>query len=57
MIAGYIGRGAQLGDALADYAVGYADQVEKDFDLFQRAVRSGRLISDTSLSPRATMLR
>ncbi len=57
MIAGYIGRGAQLGDALADYAVGYADQVEKDFELFQRAVRSGRLISDTSLSPRATMLR
>lgn len=47
-IAGYIGKGGQFGEALADHAVGYADQVEKDYALFQRAVRSGRLTTDTS---------
>jgi uncharacterized protein (DUF2252 family) len=42
VIAGYVGRGESLEEALRDYAFGYADQVEEDFDAFQRAVRDGR---------------
>jgi hypothetical protein len=41
-ISGYIGSSARFDEAIADYAVAYADQVERDYDAFRFAVRSGR---------------
>ncbi|HEX3374084.1 MAG TPA: DUF2252 domain-containing protein [Edaphobacter sp.] len=43
MIAGYLGSTDQFDDALALYSQAYADQAERDFATFQRAIRSGRL--------------
>jgi uncharacterized protein (DUF2252 family) len=42
-IAGYLGSSDQFDIALARYSEAYANQAERDFDLFQAAVRSGRL--------------
>jgi uncharacterized protein (DUF2252 family) len=47
MIAGYLGKNDRLGDALALYAKAYADQVERDFAAFKKAIRSGHLKTDT----------
>jgi uncharacterized protein (DUF2252 family) len=43
MIAGYLGSSDQFDIALAKYSQAYADQAERDFELFQAAIRSGRL--------------
>jgi uncharacterized protein (DUF2252 family) len=43
MIAGYLGSSEQFDDALAHYSQAYADQAERDFAVFQAAIRSGRL--------------
>lgn len=42
-IAGYLGRGDRFDLAIAELAEAYADQVERDHALLERAVRSGRL--------------
>jgi hypothetical protein len=42
-IAGYLGSTDQFDVALAKYSVAYANQAERDFELFQAAIRSGRL--------------
>ncbi len=57
MIAGYLGSIDHFDEAIGDYAVGYADQVERDYKTFVKAVRSGRLKSDLSASRLATTLR
>lgn len=41
-ICGYLGTGTNFDEAITAYAVGYADQVEQDYELFRTAVRSGR---------------
>jgi uncharacterized protein (DUF2252 family) len=41
-IAGYLGSGSAFDEAVAHYAGAYADQVEKDYDQFKAAIRSGR---------------
>lgn len=46
MIAGYLGTTDQFDDALAQYSEAYADQAERDFEAFQRAIRSGRLSTE-----------
>jgi uncharacterized protein (DUF2252 family) len=46
MIAGYLGSSDRFDGALAKYAKAYADQAERDFELFQRAIRSGRLSTE-----------
>ena len=43
MIAGYLGGGGKVRDALCRFARSYADQTERDHDALLRAVRSGRL--------------
>ncbi|MFM0193919.1 DUF2252 domain-containing protein [Paraburkholderia strydomiana] len=40
-VSAYIGRGDQFAEALAAYAATYADQVERDYDVFVKACRSG----------------
>ena len=57
MIAGYLGKSDQFDEAIGDYAVAYADQVERDYATFVTAVRDGRLKSDLSPSQLETMLR
>jgi uncharacterized protein (DUF2252 family) len=46
-IAGYLGNSDRIDDALALYAKAYANQVERDFAAFKKAIRSGRLKADT----------
>ena len=57
MIAGYLGGVDHFDEAIGDYAVAYADQVERDYETFVKAVRSGRLKSDVSPSRLETALR
>ena len=47
--AGYLGASSAFDDALADYAETYADQVERDYAAFVKAVRAGKLKSDTGV--------
>jgi uncharacterized protein (DUF2252 family) len=42
-IAAYLGKGDSFDRAIADFSAAYADQNEKDFNTFTRAVESGRL--------------
>ncbi|HEX5038368.1 MAG TPA: DUF2252 domain-containing protein [bacterium] len=42
-LAGYMGKSDVFDEAIADFAVAYADQNERDYALFKRAVRSGKI--------------
>jgi hypothetical protein len=42
-ISGYLGSSARFDEALADFAVRYADQSERDHALLTQAVRNGRV--------------
>ena len=46
-IAGYLGSNESFDEAIRDYALAYADQVEEDFDTFKRAVSAGRFPVET----------
>ena len=46
MIAGYLGSTDQFDDALAQYSRAYANQAERDYEVFQSAIRSGRLSTE-----------
>jgi uncharacterized protein (DUF2252 family) len=43
MISGYLGRSHTFDDAIADFALAYADESERDYDALVRAVRRGTL--------------
>ncbi len=43
IISGYLGRSDTFDKALERFAVAYADQNEKDYDVFKRAIKSGKL--------------
>ena len=43
MVAGYMGASEIFDDAIAEFAVEYADQAHKDHRAFVRAVRQGRI--------------
>jgi len=43
MISGYLGKSGTFDDALADFAVRYADQNERDYLALLEAIESGRL--------------
>ena len=45
-IAAYLGRGDSFDRALADFSVAYADQNERDYEAFTRAVKRGRLAAE-----------
>ncbi|CAB3809628.1 DUF2252 domain-containing protein [Paraburkholderia fynbosensis] len=42
-IAAYLGSGNRFADALTEYAFAYAEQNEKDYGVFVRACRSGKI--------------
>ena len=41
-IAGYIGSGEQFIEAIYDFAIAYADQTEKDYNDFMKAIKAGK---------------
>jgi len=43
MITGYCGQSMEFNDAMYSFARSYAKQNEQDFELFRKAVKSGRL--------------
>jgi uncharacterized protein (DUF2252 family) len=43
LISGYLGRSDKFDEAVADFAVAYADQTERDHRVFEQAVRAGKL--------------
>lgn len=45
-ISGYLGKSDAFDDAIAAFAVAYADQTERDHATFKKAVRSGRVEVD-----------
>jgi len=42
-ISGYLGKSDAFDEAIADFAVAYADQSERDHEILMKAVRAGRL--------------
>ena len=48
-IATYLGRGDAFDKALANFAADYADQNERDYQAFARAVRAGRIDAKTGV--------
>ncbi|MFM0721251.1 DUF2252 domain-containing protein [Paraburkholderia strydomiana] len=46
-VAGYLGNGDQMAEALVSYSRAYADQVEQDYEEFRDACRNGRLEART----------
>jgi uncharacterized protein (DUF2252 family) len=49
-ITGYLGANDVFDEAIADYALAYADQVEKDYESFRAATRAGRFPTEASPS-------
>jgi uncharacterized protein (DUF2252 family) len=48
-ISGYLGGGTAFDEAIGDFAVAYADQVEQDYQLLVEAVNSGRIQAQTGI--------
>lgn len=46
-ISGYLGGGEHFANVMQHYALAYADQVEKDYDTFRKACRSGKIEART----------
>jgi uncharacterized protein (DUF2252 family) len=42
-ITGYLGKSDTFDEAIADFAAEYADQTERDYEVFMSAVRAGKL--------------
>src|SRR5271166_3219173 len=49
MISGYMGSSATFDDAICEFAVEYADQAQRDYRAFVKAVREGRLEVSTDI--------
>ena len=47
MIAGYLGKSTAFDEAVAKYAIAYADQVEQDYESFKAATSTGRFPIET----------
>jgi hypothetical protein len=48
-IAGYLGGSDVFDQAVADFAVSYADQIERDHARLVEAVKSGRLAAEAGV--------
>ena len=48
-IGGYLGRGKAFARALADFAVAYADQTERDHLALMQALKSGRVPAEEGI--------
>lgn len=45
MLAGYVGNSDELDDAMVKFAFAYAEQNEKDYEAFAKAIRSNRIVA------------
>ena len=45
-IAGYLGHGGVMDAAIADFAMAYANQTERDWRLFQEAIKAGEIAAE-----------
>jgi hypothetical protein len=43
MISGYCGKSMAFDDAMAKFALAYADQTERDYETLDKARRQGRI--------------
>jgi uncharacterized protein (DUF2252 family) len=43
LLSEYMGKGEVLDDAISKFAVAYANQTEKDYDAFMKAIKAGKL--------------
>jgi hypothetical protein len=43
VLAGYLGTSIRWDKALAKFAVTYADQTTRDYELFQKAIKAGKI--------------
>ncbi len=50
LLSSYMGRSNALDEAMSNFAVAYADQTEKDYDNFIKAIKTGKLPSSEELS-------
>ena len=48
-VAAYLGKGDAFDQAVADFAQAYADQNERDFEAFTKAIAAGRLEAETDV--------
>jgi uncharacterized protein (DUF2252 family) len=48
-IAAYLGKGDRFDEAIAGFAMRYADQTERDFEALEQAVRAGRIHAETGV--------
>jgi hypothetical protein len=48
-ISSYLGKGDAFDRAIADFSAVYADQNERDYEAFTKAVNSGRLTAQTGV--------
>ncbi len=48
MVAGYLGAGTVFDEAIAAFALAYADQTETDWQAFVAAIRAGRIVAAES---------
>jgi uncharacterized protein (DUF2252 family) len=53
-LSGYVGKSDQLPEAVATFARLYADQCEKDFELFKQAIKSGQIPVEIEANQAAT---
>jgi hypothetical protein len=44
-----VGKGAALAEAIADFALTYADQTERDYQALVQAVASGKIAAETGV--------
>ena len=49
LIAGYLGKTAEFDEALADFAVAYADQTEHDYAALKQAISDNRVSAQTGV--------
>lgn len=48
-ISGYLGKGTVFDEAVADFAIAYADQTEQDYQLLVEAVNNGQVVAQTGI--------
>jgi uncharacterized protein (DUF2252 family) len=56
-ISGYLGSSGAFDDAVASYAVSYANQVERDYEAFRAATRTGRFPAEPASAELEQALR
>jgi uncharacterized protein (DUF2252 family) len=49
LIAGYLGKSSKFDEALADFAVAYGDQSERDHAALAQAISDGRVVAETGI--------